>query len=274
METEKKIPAREEVHVEENEIIRNKRSIPWVRLRDGLRQAGCPICNIVERAVREHLTDLLYEYVLDVSVRKSLHNSLGLCNTHAWLATETEKELNSDGQHLATLHETVLKAEIRLLRNASKSKHPAKPRSSISLLKRKVPDPVVQKTLSALTANGECLICSGARRTEEFYATQLVLMFSDTEFQHLYENDSVLMCRPHFTVLIRGAHNPEAIDYFLQQQIAKLEHLSERVTLFLEKHEVQRRNEPKGDEWTSWREALEHFSGKRGIVRLWDSYHS
>jgi hypothetical protein len=262
------------IGVEENEILRNKRSIPWVRLQDGLRQSGCPLCNIVERSTHQHLNDLLYEYVLDVSVRKSLHNSFGLCNTHAWLATSVEKELDSDGQHLATLHETVLKAELRLLREAAKTKRSGERRTSKNLLKRKRHDSIVQRVLEVLTPSGECLVCAGARRTEEFYASQCILMFTDNEFRSDYEQNSVLACRPHFEVIMREANSTASVDYFLQQQITKLERLSERVNLFLEKHEVHRRHEPKGSEWTSWTEVLEHFSGKRGIVRLWDSYHT
>ncbi len=85
--------------VEENEVIRNKRSIPWVRLEEGLRASGCPLCEIVLKSCRKHLNSLLYEYVNDVSVRIKLHASLGFCNHHAWLAKEVEHELNSDGQH-------------------------------------------------------------------------------------------------------------------------------------------------------------------------------
>src|SRR5208283_38499 len=92
--------------VEENEVIRNKRSIPWVRLEEGLRVSGCPLCEIVLKSCRKHLNSLLYEYVNDVSVRIKLHASFGFCNHHTWLAKEVEHELKSDGQHLGTLHES------------------------------------------------------------------------------------------------------------------------------------------------------------------------
>lgn len=248
--------------IEENEAIRNKRSIPWVRLEDALHARGCPLCEIVQRSCRKHLSSLLYEYVNDVSVRKKLHASFGFCNHHAWLAKEVEHELNSDGQHLGTLHESVLAAELRLLHEASETKR-------IAARKREIP-PILRYLIKAVEPKGECLICVSSRHTEEFYASQFVLMFSDEDFRSLFEAETILLCRSHFLSVMREAHDPAAVDYFLHQQTKKLERLLDQLKLFLEKHDVQRRHEQRGKECTSWIQVLEYFSCKQGIDRLWD----
>jgi hypothetical protein len=254
--------------VEENEVIRNKRSIPWVRLEEGLRASGCPLCEIVLKSCRKHLNSLLYEYVNDVSVRIKLHASLGFCNHHAWLAKEVEHELNSDGQHFGTLHESVLHGELRLLGEASAITRTTKQNTT----KKKTVDPVVQQLLKTVEPEGECLLCASSRHTEEFYASQFVLMYSDEEFRTLFEAESLLLCRPHFLSIMREAYDPAAIDYFLHQQTKKLHRLYEQLKLFLEKHDVQHQHEPHGKEWTSWLQVLEHFSSKPGVDRLWDHH--
>ncbi len=251
-------------NVEENEVIRNKRSIPWVRLEEGLHTSGCPLCEIVLKSAHKHLDSLLYEYVNDVSVRKKLHASFGFCNHHAWLAKEVERELNSDGQHLATLHESLLKAELRLLQEASGTKRIA--------AKKKETDPIVEHLLKTVEPKGECLLCASDRQTEEFYASQFVLMYSDDEFRSLFEADTILMCRPHFLSLMHETHDRAAVAYFLHEQTKKLERLLDQLKLFLEKHDVHRQHEPRGKEWTSWLQVLEHFSCKQGIDRLRDPY--
>ncbi len=254
--------------VEENEVIRNKRSIPWVRLEEGLHAGGCPLCDIVLKSCRKHLNSLLYEYVNDVSVRIKLHASLGFCNHHAWLAKEVEHELNSDGQHFGTLHESVLHSELRLLEEASGITRTTKQKQITT--DKKSPDPVVLQLLKAIEPEGECLLCASSRHTEEFYASQFVLMYSDEEFRTLFEAENLLMCRPHFVSIMREAHDPAAVDYFLHQQTMKLQRLYEQLILFLEKHDVRHQHEPRGNEWTSWLQVMEHFSSKQGVDRLWD----
>jgi len=258
------------IDVKENEVIRNKRSIPWVRLEEGLRASGCPLCEIALKSCRKHLNSLLYEYVNDVSVRKNLHSSFGFCNHHAWLAKEVEHELSSDGQHFGTLHESVLHGELRMLGEASAITRTTKQKQIAA--KKKSMDPVVLQLVKTMEPQGECLLCASSRHTEEFYASQFVLMYSDEEFRNLFEAENLLMCRPHFLSIIREAHDPAAIDYFLHQQTIKLQHLYDRLKLFLEKHDVRYQHEPHGKEWTSWLETLEHFSCKPGIDRLWDHH--
>ena len=247
----------------EDEVSKNKRGVPWIRLEEALHREGCPICEIVSASTRRHLTTLLYECVLDVSVRNRLHASFGLCNLHAWMATGVERALGSDGQHLGTMHESLVQQEVHLLHRASPFKRRRK--WKWPLRRRNNRDPVVQRLLNEGASRGECLVCESARQLGEFYASQCVLMCPDNEFRSLYESETVLLCRHHFHSVLLAADEPALVDFFIGRQIVKLDRLSAQLTLFLEKHDIHRMNESRGKEWTSWLSALEYFSGKQGV---------
>lgn len=255
---------------DDDPIAMNKRGTAWVQLKEYFQQSGCTICGLMLQSIRKRINFLLYEYVLDASVRKKLHASFGFCNQHAWLARDVEFELNSDGQHLGTLYETLLQYEIRQLeksRNAASNRKPIYRKSTLKSAKK---DPVAVEIVQNISASQECMICISARESEAFYSHLFLQMQGDAEFRSLYEEEHVLLCRPHFLFLINETANAEAIDYFLDQQIIKLKHVSARLFEFLEKHDVKRRHEPHGAEWNSWRTTLEHFSSKENFNRLWN----
>jgi len=255
-----------DVFIEEDEVTRNKRGIPWIRLEQALHTEGCPLCHLVMTEARKHLTSILHEYVLDVSVRKKLHASFGFCNDHAWLAREVESELHSDGQHLGTLHESIIQMETEALRKAYAMGRDegAKRRA----LKKVGLHPIVRRVIEAITPGSECFLCRSSRATGRFYASQCILMCCDNDFRTLFESKTLLLCRRHFKTVLLEAHELNAVDYFVSQQIAKVERLSAQITLFLERHAVERRHEPRGTEWHSWLSALEHCSCKNGVDRV------
>lgn len=255
----------------EDEILRIKRGSEWIRLSEAMREKGCFICSLVKMYARKGLNFLLYEYVLDAGVRKQLHRSFGFCNLHAWLAREVEAELQSDGQHIGTLYESLVQAEIRLLRHASEI-HAAPSGPKGFFRRRKSSSPLLVRA-TGKSASEECLICETCRNTEEFYIHESLRLYSDKEFRSLYENAPVLLCRPHFHFLIREAGDTDAVNYFIHEQIGKLQELSKRLTLFLDLHEHTHAGEPRGEEQTSWLEALEYFSSKPGITRPNESTH-
>jgi hypothetical protein len=195
-----------------------------------------------------------------------LHASFGFCNYHAQLACEVERELHSDGQHLGTIHVSLLHAELGFLEEALKVKRPAiKKRHSLS---QKVVDPIVEKLTKDLQPTSECLICEASRHTEDFYISQCTLMCNDDEFRSLYEQKTILLCRTHFFLTMQITNDAVAIDYFVLQQHDKLRKLHAQLELFLDKHDVKYKNSPYGEEGTSWLKVVEHFSSEKGVVLL------
>ena len=61
------------------------RHTSFYELAEAQEQAGCPICRLAERRTERHLDSLLYEAVLDASVRERLTASHGFCAAHVAL---------------------------------------------------------------------------------------------------------------------------------------------------------------------------------------------
>jgi len=256
---------------DEDEITRAKRSISWVRLEDTLKQKGCPVCNLMTRSLEKYFEHLLYEYVLDVDVRKKLHASLGFCTHHAWLLKETEHKSASDGLDIATLYETVIQDELRRLKEAQATKRIVKRKpKKLRLSRNSEQDPLAHKILKRLTPTGECLGCFHQRISEEFYLHELLRFWKDVEFRTLFEQENVVLCRPHFLALLKETNDADVIDYFVNVQINKLEKLSFRLSEFCRKHDYRFQHELTEEEHSSWLEVLEHFSSKKNIIRLWN----
>ena len=60
-------------------------------LEEALRQQGCAVCRLVERAGSSDLEYLLYDLVNDPDVQKEFRASLGLCERHAQRMLEAER---------------------------------------------------------------------------------------------------------------------------------------------------------------------------------------
>ncbi|GEM_PF-520184 len=255
---------------EDSVIARNKRGMTWIQMKEHLQMSGCVICHMVNQSIRKRVNYLLYEYVLDVSVRKKLHALFGFCRRHSRLAEEVESELNSDGPHLGTLFETVLLHEIQQLKKCEKSKSNRRPVKPGLVRQKKNGDTVSHANRQKLTPAQECMVCVSERESEAYYAMIMSQMQPDEEFRELYKKDPILLGRPHFMILQNESTEPDAIDYFLEQQIMKLKCLHEQLFEFLEKHDVKRAHEPHGAERNSWRTTLEHFSSKEDFNRLWN----
>lgn len=243
-------------------ISQNKRGLTWIQMKTFFQQPGCVLCHMVATATHQRVNFILYEYVLDPYVRQKLHASFGFCPRHTVLAEIVEQELQSDGQHLGTLYETLLVHEMQQIQ-AGRQPSEASPTGK-KLLKRKPirkypADPVRQR----LTPSEDCMVCRSEQESEVYYAMIMADMYQDPEFQGLYEQEHVLLCRQHFVILLNELKEDVAVDYFIRWQMDKLSRLHRQLTLFLDKHDVRRAQEPHGEEWDSWKKTLDHFSGTK-----------
>ncbi len=193
-----------------------KRGASWIQMKDALQKPGCVICHMLKQSTHQQLIFLLNEYVLDVTVRKKSHASFGFCNRHAWLAEEIEFELNSDGQHLGTLFDTVLQHETNQLKECEKSKSIRQPDKHGLFPGKPNQYPVTESILQNLLATQGCMVCQSAGESELYYAMLLGEMQPDEEFRNLYEQEDVLLCRPHYKILQNELTEPEAIDYYFK----------------------------------------------------------
>ena len=100
---------------ENDDIMRIKRGLSWIELKESLDTEGCPVCNTMFRAINKYFEFLLYEYALDASVHKKTLASFGMCNAHTYLLKEAEQKLKSDGLNISVLYETLFQKEEKLL---------------------------------------------------------------------------------------------------------------------------------------------------------------
>src|SRR3712207_1964920 len=94
-------------------------------LEEALRQHGCAVCRLVERAGNSYLDYLLYDLVNDPDVQKEFRASLGFCERHVGGMLE-----KGDGLGVAILYRAAVKELLGLL-----SEIPDAPRSQASLAK-------------------------------------------------------------------------------------------------------------------------------------------
>ncbi|MFA3783259.1 DUF6062 family protein [Melioribacteraceae bacterium 4301-Me] len=242
--------------MESSEISAIKRGLSWVELKESLKKEGCPICMIMLNSLEKYFEFLLYEYVLDAAVHKKMLASFGMCNTHTYMLKETEVKIKSDGLNISVLYETLLQKELKLLSRILEPQRKYNKRTFNYYRKE-----ILQK----LAANGECPACENQKHSESFYTHEIIRLYKDEEFQKLYENNNVLLCRRHFLYLLNEAPNEEVITYFVNVQKIKLNKLFNNLTNFIQKHDYQSKIEITEDEKKSWQQLLEYSASKKNV---------
>jgi hypothetical protein len=237
----------------EDDLSRAKRGLMWLRLEESLHEAGkdsncpdCPICLQVEKSEKHYLESMLYEYVLDVGVRKKLHNEHGFCSRHAKLAFEAEKKLKSDGLHLATMFETVLEEHISILNDQLKALESA---ISDKRKKKKVPN-----TFHV----SKCSICDFVEETEQIALHAFLYFSNDTELTETYDSSHAVLCFKHVEMLVKEQVNPQVI--MITQR--KLVRIKKDLSNFISKHDYQSLHDYSEGELHSYVAAVKFLAGE------------
>jgi hypothetical protein len=245
----------------------NTRDILWIKIEKALNTEGCPICSIIKTSTEHYLENLLYEYVLDVSLREKLHKSFGFCQRHAYLATKIRERLNDDGLKIAILYETITSDEIGRLKDLEKIFISERKKFSVKRSLKK------GKFVENFKPRGECPACFQERMTESLYIDDFRARSNEKEFRELYGRDAVILCRGHFVMLLENCLRFNALDefdFFLKMQIEKLEKILKALTSFIDKHDYRKRESINEFEARSWRFVVEYFSGKKDVKSRWD----
>jgi len=217
----------------------------WLRLEEALHGTDCPICFQIERTETHYLEGMLYEYVLDVGVRKKLHGEYGLCTRHAVLAVQMERKLNSDGLHLATMFETVIEESIRKLNN------------QVEIMKR-LTEGNRKKRLVHSVYVSRCLVCHFVEETEQIISNGFLYFSSDEELINAYNSSTSILCFRHIEMLVKERVNVHIIRITLQ----KLEKMKVALSNFIKKHDYQSAHDYNEDELQSYLAVVRFFSGK------------
>ncbi|MGD1006365.1 MAG: DUF6062 family protein [Ignavibacteriaceae bacterium] len=138
-----------------------------------------------------------------------------------------------------------------------------------ALKREKVISEYIRKITSKLTPKYECIGCTQQKFTESYYSHEIIRMECDKEFQNLYEDNKILLCRPHFVFLINEVTEKQKIDYIIQQQKIKLGKLNKDIGEFIRKHDYHFQKEMTNEDRKSRIKLLGHLGGRKNINRIW-----
>jgi Family of unknown function (DUF6062) len=232
----------------EDDITRAKRGLSWVGLEDALHGKGCPICSQIDKTETHYVEGMLYEYVLDAGVRRKLHNGHGFCTRHAAFAIEAEKKLKSDGLHLATMFESVVEDNLRILKDQiERLKSLDKEKN-----KRKKKNPIHSFQVS------RCFVCDFVEEAEQIALHGFLYFSSDTELIKAYESSKAVLCFKHIEMLVKEKVNSKIVKTTLE----KLGKMKEDLSSFIKKHDYQSSHDYSEDESQSYLAVVKFFSGE------------
>lgn len=240
----------------EDDMMRAKRGMSWIRLEESLRGTGCPVCTEIERTEKHYFEGMLYEYVLDAGVRKKLHQQHGFCTRHAKLALEAELALKSDGLHLATMFETVMEDHLKQIKNQAGRVKESKEEAA----KRKK-----RRAFSASEVD-ECFVCKFLKESENIALHGLVYFSGEDEFIEAYRKSRTIICYRHVQMIIKDAADPawagKISERVLNVTLDKLDRLKLDLSNFIKKHDYRSVHDYTRDELDSYIDVVNFFAGQ------------
>jgi hypothetical protein len=220
-------------------------------LEEALRQQGCAVCRLVERAGSSYLEYLLYDLVNDPDVQKEFRASLGLCERHAQGMLE-----KGDGLGVAILYRAVVKELLGLL-----SKPPDAPRSQASLA-RLLGRPT--RTDPAIPKPGDgCMVCKAEGEAERRYLQVLLDGARDGSLDDLI-GGSGSVCVRHLSRASAVAEGPLP-SALLDATREVFEDLESDLGRFVRHSDYRYRDEPWGKERDSWKRVVTRMLGQRRV---------
>jgi len=250
----------------EEEIKRIKRGLSWVEIKNALQAEGCFICTIVKKSVIKYFGNILHEYALDADVHRKVISSSGLCNTHTQIIMELKKK-RSDGLSIASLFETSLHKEIRILGEVEDIKYKKRTNDIAGIKSKNDLRNYKNQINEILIPTGKCAGCEQEEFTESFYTHESLRLWKDREFGKLYESQKIMLCRSHFINMISEAENIEVISYFIGVQKNKLDKLNFLLSEFIRKHDYRYQKEMTDEDVGSWSALLEYLGSKKDVRR-------
>ena len=218
-------------------------------LEEALRQQGCALCRLVDRAGNSYLEYLLYDLVNDPDVQKEFRASLGLCGSHVqWMLEK------GDGLAVAILYRAAVKELLGLL-----SQIPAAPRSQASVSKL-LGRPT--KVDPAIPEPGDgCMVCSAEGEAESRYLGVLLDGAHDGSLGGLLGGPGSV-CVRHLSraSVLAGGWLPPALVDTTREMFGNLEADLGR---YVRHSDYRFRDEPWGKERDSWKRVVERMVGRR-----------
>jgi hypothetical protein len=216
-------------------------------VRDALREAGCPVCRLVQRSVARLMRSIAYEQVNDLALRKQLRTAGGFCNAHAhqWLR-EARSTLGT-----ALIYRDVITAALRELQTglAQNGQRGGLLRGLLGIADR-------------ASVEAACPACQAQFEAEARYVQALVVVVTD---ESAALDGSAPPCRRHTAAAARLGG--PAAEIILRHTRETMQALVEELDEVIRKEDYRFRHEPRTEaERSAPGRAVSWAAGSEGLV--------
>jgi hypothetical protein len=225
----------------------------FFELVDAGRLAGCPICRLAFKSTDRYLDMLLYEAVLDPTVRDKLKASHGFCREHvSMLHGRPGRSLG-----VALIYESILRritgivAEGTLEAGSFGDRLRGRPSTGAPLAAR-------------LRPSEPCPACQISAEAERSYARLFASSIDDERLAEAYaEGDG--LCLPHLALVLEQVTDDATLERIVQPQMARYRVMLADLAEYTRKCDHRFRGEPFGPEGDIWLRAMNALSGGAGM---------
>lgn len=227
----------------------SKQHTPFFNLVEALREPGCPLCRLGNRAAERFIDGVLYESVTDPKMRARLIESHGFCPTHS--------------ERLVTQHDALGSAIIY--------------RSILKHLEAELDSLLVQGEGSVLSRVRERwgreeiplaghTLCPACEERDKAAERALSTFSANHEVTALHEalTNSDGLCLPHLRQALVTLDRP-AVTLLLERQQAAWADLHQELDELIRKHDHRFSDEPIGAEKDAWQRVVRGTVGESGV---------
>jgi len=228
----------------------SKQHTPYFNLLEALRDAGCPLCRLGDRAARRFIEGVLYESVTDPEMRAKLITAHGFCATHSERLAS-----HHDGLGSAIIYRSILKH----LEEELGSLVEADDRGLVARLRERWD----QEPAGTLDSHAPCPACE---ERDKAVARALSTFSANYQDAALHEAlaSSAGFCLAHLRQAAATLARP-ALTVLLEQQQAIWAALHGELDELIRKYDHRFSDEPMEAEKDSWQRAIRLTVGEPGV---------
>jgi hypothetical protein len=170
-----------------------QKSSVYHELIEAMGQPGCPVCQLIDRAVRQYVDVFFYENITNVERRAEIREARGYCSVHGALLIGHSRTLG-----VAIIQHDVINDVLREINKTLATTEPAKnskPRKPAPL-DDLAAAPLRNTLSSAMKPKRDCPLCEYERDRERNLLRTLINEIHVPEMRAAFERSSGL-CLPH-----------------------------------------------------------------------------
>lgn len=228
--------------------------------RENLGQQACPICLLVQKALRDYLEDLIASFGVDRGARAEMRQARGFCSEHA----NQLRDMLGVGLGVALIHWDIIETVLEETEDARRALAGARRRGLLAMLRTKGrPDQAAARIAAALEPRRACLGCEHQASVENLYLTALLHYIAEPALAAALEASPGL-CLPHFRQALEMPAEPAALARLVEIETACLRRLSAELQVLARRLDHHYRGEIVGAERDAWLRSIDQVSGVRG----------